>query len=83
MNGKKAKRLRLEAYFVAFERTQDTTQTVAPMVMRDIPARSLLKDTQTGSIIVPPTTGRFWYQHAKRGGQMGETRQRSLALLAS
>ena len=83
MRGKKAKRLRFEAYFVAFEKVADTTQTVAPQVMRDIPAHSLLKDTQTGTIIVPPTCGRFWYQLAKRGGQLGEVGQRSLKLLAS
>lgn len=93
MNGKQAKRLRRLAVSVAFSRIQDTSQTTAPGVVTDLPAHSLLKDQQTGTLIVPPTCGRFWYKQLKRFGlagygrnplgALGEVRERSLRLLES
>lgn len=93
MNGKKAKLLRRMAVSVAFARTSATSQTTAPGVVTDLPAHSLLRDSQTGTLIVPPHCGRFWYKHEKAiflawkrrsfVSSLGEVRQRSLKMLES
>lgn len=86
MRGKKAKQLRFSAGFMAHAHMAHSDQAKAPEVMGDWPVKYLLKDTATGTLMVPANAGRFYYRRSKGWAQgrspFGQLSDKASALLA-